>query len=233
MRETVDQRQVRLAGPQRGGQGFALGIGNDRVVAAVDEDEAGFEGLEVARGEVERRDVGPDIRWQRVDQRPRPLRLAVVEEAHHRAAFGAEIGLEILDRGVEIGELAPGHGRERDTVKATLDPLDIGQHEDPFAVFVGPRRAPLFVRAATKISGREERHHAAQVVVAADRNHEVDAEAEFRLDERDHGGPDRVGDRGDADAVGRLALGPAGQIANRGGDRGGRGGAGALGAEVR
>src|ERR1700688_3276944 len=95
------------AGTQGEGEGDALAIGHDRVVAAMDEQDLGVEGRKVGAREIEGGDLGLDALGKGRDEGGYARRVAIVEERHHGAALRAQAALEAAHVGVEIGELLP------------------------------------------------------------------------------------------------------------------------------
>ena len=75
------------------------------------------------RDEVERSEVAAHRLGQARDQARHALGVAVVQKCCHRAALRAEPGLEVGDVGVQILELALGHGGERGAIARIVQPL--------------------------------------------------------------------------------------------------------------
>ena len=106
MAEAVDDEQRGLALGHGGGQRPALARRDDRIVAAMHQDELERQLRQVAPRQVESFEIGPDARRQSVDQRWHPVRIGVVQQRHHGATFRTEAGPQVSDVGRRIGELA-------------------------------------------------------------------------------------------------------------------------------
>ena len=109
-------------------------IGSSRPCTA----GGGIELRQIPPRQIERREVAAPAR-QRAEQRRHPLGIAVVEQRHHGATLGTERHPQILDVGVQFGELAIRDRAERAAVAGIGEARRVGRDKDPLAV--GVRRA--------------------------------------------------------------------------------------------
>ena len=175
--EAVDDVQRDLAVGHGRRERPALARGDDRIVAAVHQDELERQLRQIAPREVERLEISADPRRQSVDQRRHPLRVGVVEQRHHRAALGTEARPQIGDVGREIRRACAPRSRRAPPVGGIGQPRGVGPHEHPLAVGVGRAMAPRRLGPLAVVAGGEEGHHGRDVVVAADRGQIADEAA--------------------------------------------------------
>jgi hypothetical protein len=199
MRKPVDQVERCLVRRRCGGERLALGRRDDRIIAAVHQDQAERHLREILPLEVERPKVGADRGGQVGDERGHPGGVGIVQQRHDRAAFGAEARAQIGNVCAQVRELARRDLAECRPIRRIGKARRVGAHEHPLAVGVGRAMAPRLVRALAEIAGREKGEDGLDVVVPANQEHEAHKFAHRGFERGKQGGAGGVRDRSDAD----------------------------------
>ena len=212
MRQAVDHIQLRPSRRRGGGECPALGVRDDRIIAAVDDNQRRGEPVEPAPLGIERGHLPLHGPRQGADQSRHALGVPVGDQRVHRLPFRTEPGGEHADIGAGRPQLARRHLDEQVAVGGVAQVRRVAPQRHPLAVGVGLAMPPRSVGPVAEIPGGQIGEHGNAVVVTADGKHEADAITDVVLERRDQR---RTGGVGDADEPDRARASTAGEVAHR------------------